>query len=1825
MCDTSQVREGHTVRPPAQKLQEAERQPGTAELTVYCASLDGTSGNVHGCFQTREAHAYLNRRVSNILSQIKCSSSASHYDRHRVEIDELLRCDAPMGFTPSMVLSGIPKILHLLTEAVRTRQLQDTNVVDTQAMRALSPLRKSRRNSLVLNPFIKPTCSGNGRPNQRRSGAALGHEGPHQGIESVCGNGCPVQASSKSLDITAFLPPLVRRPERTDPAVKSQTVVTTARSVESSKLSPEVKMLSFPAASSSLKKNTWDCGLLARKRLDTSIEGAGAGETSPQATQLDSSRKQQSSTGAEETTTQRCINSAESDEYTPLLPDIPSAIEAMLFHCALPLVCLTPEDHSLRAAAVRALVSAMSSLVSITWNQNENLYQTLQAKDSDKDSEDGSSSKCSSELDSNEQLDNAEKSCIKACSRIRRTALQSLLVLLFMVSEENETDLNKHFASRDKKFYEAHGADEPQDPLLDAAVDFVLECKQLSMQDTNKDKDERTRSSSAGSLFAIKSKDREFMLNKRRSVGVCSSSSQHFDALRRLSYMTRLSVYNNTVALDMLLPLLKRWTFLLNYHVQDNDIVDSVRASILNASSFSPHNVENLKQKEARASIMIAQELGSQLHAGPASEAPVAPAAATDPPPVVVKSTVISSEDMEEICLLLRIALQLSKYKHHAMCASYIVPNVEFQCDITPCSLPVLLCLTMARCVEGDKCLPLCIESLWNLLEVIPDETMQRIFLHTRCETAFASNDHTSVVSSVYSGADRNKEDTSNSEKKSTECHSAPSPAWLTASESLLRSFIQLLLTGHRLRHREMRNDILVLMQIMLKRHTGFLIDVSKGVHRPNEASQQSLFLPHTTVKAINSMAITVFDLTCGAELQTCGRTAKLTGCPVDDLMRNHTVLSPTTRKENLQFKVLGWRMLEAFHAWQHALPTIASHHRLLQTQMGSNSAIATSTIGEGANLPNLDLCGLGFIEALLMYVDTNCNNKYVVAWSKEDLMDLQEEAWSILLTLVESAVQLRMCNNNVISASQTDCPKSETQGYRSEETIEKENEMFLLGADEIFVSKNGIKTTIRYIQETMYDGVSATTNSAFRLLSVLSRCDAHRAALLGAKEPTSPCVEEPQPVLLVIVVQVIQWCLQCVERRARLGNTASSIPPYSKSGNALNRAFSSKTNSNNYSKRSNEWSCKSEARSVHSLRDDKEKIKTKRQMEQEPHKASSCASANSHEIASTTTANDSPLHFPAQIADVLLNCLILLYNVTGGTASQQAETQNAFIAMNGVSLILKLIWNSLTPLETGKARFFVRKKNDEQLCAALNCVRVFIRGNKESQAQFVQEDGVHVLLAVVEALAHGSKGAEHFSVENRHPSLPLVLAILSDLLYECADARDVFVKWCSYEVENKEVADDHRVNAVQLLLRLWEEDFSVVTNNVEWPLLTSHDITPVRETSVAQGSNLKKSCDVDGGSMVSRKTSPNSMSFTKPCSILANLRHADETVSGEIDNGKEGPPVDVPLFHANTWGLELLGLRGRACVGAELRRRYAELEKRERSFFDTSVCPFSSSQSWERLSTSICRTLGLRVFVYSCLAAAGFERIASMKLNPMERVKLLHITALPSICKDEVWGAIAESVDMRGRAIVIPVANSGFDDMTDFCGNVLSTPPTTSLISPIEPDLENLVKVLRDVDARSEELYRLTRVSIDTNTAHEVEEAQRCLFSLLRRDKNDPAPWSYLELGCVYSAGSVSSAKSGASFAFGRASFRSERGASVDAKNHLLHESAGGGVAGGVGVQVTTGKGEWKDESTQTPNVSNKVSILKKRKEMQEMIKRSFQYCTPLQPNQLLLSKYNM
>ncbi|PBJ72525.1 hypothetical protein BCY84_15376 [Trypanosoma cruzi cruzi] len=1636
-----------------QQLQSPKCRSDNAELTVSCAISEVLNSGVQSSRPTLDAHLYLRRRVSEIVHQIRGASSAHHFYRHVVEIDELLRCDAPMGFTPSMVLAGVPDILYLLSDAVKKGYLPYPMESSTSTVQALAPVRRGPVATETIRRGLNAVP-----PATTMGAAASSFTLPMEEIEerkkprSCIASKSAARARGKNDtgggemaadDLLPFLPPLLHR--STSPKPMAALPGSTEDEVAFSPGTDGRRRPTVRLQSQQSKVRPCDKVARSRKRIGTRMSTTssavvGATQSLTCLSLLPEKQQQQEQTERSD----HELSHGSLAPHIPILRDIPSALQALLYHCALPLVCLTPEDQRQRATAVHTLASAMASMLRVKLepvNANLAVYPTVTAE----------VNKSVNEVDHNkgsEQKMNASKMNFQEISLgIRRAALSSLNALMTHLDAEELTCVNQHFASRDKKRYETTDAARLLHATSGGKRYQVGITKGQAFENTSIPKNSQATGSGSSMDQIIRSVD-SYVKPPRESSGK-----------GRVQRTEPMSVYNGAVALDVFLPLLERWTIILRDDVPENALLDSSRLLYHHPALVQAGGMEKREEEEEKNNMVVA--LTTTFDDG------ISPLLQRNSEGffVFVSKTRMADVDAEEIYLLLRVCFHLSTYKQHAL--YLIAPDKSSNATCT--SLAVLLCLTMARCAEGDKCLSLCVEFLWNLLEVVPEETVSAILQHGIQSEASKRYEKGRPLSS------------------------------LSACESLLYCFIQILLTGYRIRQRELRNDMVLFFTMILKTDTAVLIKKKETLQKSAGAAAYTP-LPRSTIYAINVFATTIFDIVCGPELGVSGKTAQMTQRPAETFLRYHTALSPTTRVENLQFKLLGWRMLETFHEWQKA--------RLILEYLCCGNACATRDVvvddnanghdgvGEQGNADDtlvFDVCRHGFINVLLLYVDLMCSEEAVVTWTREELLTLQKEAWFVLLGLMESAVfssfSFSHDDKERSNMSLLALPASAVNSMREEEVVAK---LPLVKADTQFIEAGGIQCALHYIRDVTTRDAEEMMCLAVGVLSVLSRHPEHRSKMLAATTVTSPSTSSPtesDSLLLLVILHVI-------EKTFQRGSPVEVLP----SALALTKADTNSkrlTHSSNTHHLGGIGSTRSGAGNGHSL------MRRKGKSEHSQHRVETAMkpSFTMAESKIISESNGNGKHCcTAFETDVVTQCLSLLSNVVVGKKSEISMTQQAFLSLGGVPLLLSLVRNLLAAFCSNS--FFSSNGSggrNELLLAVLGCFRAFILGNEVAQRQFVHEDGVHVLLSLIAAFvgwwqensmkSHDASAADDISL------LAPTLTILADLLHESNEAQEEFLRWSTYKMQSpKDMEDNGCTNATQLLLRLWEEE--------EEENLAQITMDTLPKGLVNWGDNIEDNDpfnmgDSEKGVVTDVPEEKKKRLSNDRAGPVAGRR---DLLAKEVDEsyGDCNEPVVLPILHSDRWGLGLIGIHDRNSVKTELQNRHKELEDVDLEEVHSGTSPNAITQrARRRLAASLHSVLGMHAKVYACLAAVGFARLIHVKTSAVERVKLLHAAALPSLCEDEVWGAIAELVDLHNDAVVLPLQKDG-NDQGD--GETETPPRRDFLVNPIIPDSYQLVKVLLDVEARATELKHLSKVCIHTHIAQWDEATQRFLLSRLRQ-----------------------------------------------------------------------------------------------------------------------------
>ena len=220
------------------------------------------------------------------------------------------------------------------------------------------------------------------------------------------------------------------------------------------------------------------------------------------------------------------------------------------------------------------------------------------------------------------------------------------------------------------------------------------------------------------------------------------------------------------------------------------------------------------------------------------------------------------------------------------------------------CGACGLLVRTMEVCERGDRRVALAIEVLWALLELCPHEAAARC-----CDAA--------------------------------------------TIEALYQAFVECLSVGYKLKERELRNDLIVVVTAI------------------SEAPEAAALL--------GPFAEILLELSCGNERHG-GHSASPFINP-----KHHYTLS----NEDQQAKTLAWGFLA----------------RLCQQSTAAAAALAAEGDEEGAEAvasAASTVLEWGFVDVLVSYLDVHCDQPAVVRWSTPQLLDLQEQALLILVQVAE-------------------------------------------------------------------------------------------------------------------------------------------------------------------------------------------------------------------------------------------------------------------------------------------------------------------------------------------------------------------------------------------------------------------------------------------------------------------------------------------------------------------------------------------------------------------------------------------------------------------------------------------------------------------------------------------------------------------------------------------------------------------------------------------------------------------------------------------------------
>ncbi|KPA82060.1 hypothetical protein ABB37_03223 [Leptomonas pyrrhocoris] len=185
----------------------------------------------------------------------------------------------------------------------------------------------------------------------------------------------------------------------------------------------------------------------------------------------------------------------------------------------------------------------------------------------------------------------------------------------------------------------------------------------------------------------------------------------------------------------------------------------------------------------------------------------------------------------------------------------------------------------------------------------------------------------------------------------------------------------------HSLAHREMRDDLVTLLALLLRYDAQFCEDTLTACRAAADARPQPsdpfeeddgstdtctpLFLTTATVEAINAIVALMFETTCGAELSAGnataatpknseqapaahGAAARPSALLSEEAVRSYALrfqsvsISAARRREVVEFKKYGWQLLEVHFEWQLAHLTLREYVKLHDATDAASSPPST-------------------------------------------------------------------------------------------------------------------------------------------------------------------------------------------------------------------------------------------------------------------------------------------------------------------------------------------------------------------------------------------------------------------------------------------------------------------------------------------------------------------------------------------------------------------------------------------------------------------------------------------------------------------------------------------------------------------------------------------------------------------------------------------------------------------------------------------------------------------------------------------------------------------
>ncbi|KAK7197605.1 hypothetical protein NESM_000711100 [Novymonas esmeraldas] len=494
---------------------------------------------------------------------------------------------------------------------------------------------------------------------------------------------------------------------------------------------------------------------------------------------------------------------------------------------------------------------------------------------------------------------------------------------------------------------------------------------------------------------------------------------------------------------------------------------------------------------------------------------------------------------------LLRIAYQViaAEQQEASSGGTRATPRTHL---LPPLLIPVavrtlsLVCASRRMACRAVSYAQLCVDVLWGASLLAPSESARQLVYGVAARPA------TTAAAAVTASGSGN---VSAAHSSRIEANSPVTDLFL----ALLHQFNE----GHSAAHCELRDDLVCLLANLLRYDTQYVEDelatrrgAGSGARRtsldslsclstsPSSAAAgvTPMSLSVATAEALNAVAALLFETTCGAELMVSPHSASSNAAAAADeeeatasallsldAARRHALrfqsiaTSVARRRELLDFKICGWQLLEAHCSWQLAHLTYREYvhyHDTASHVAGKASAASaphhhhhqrTAPVGQvtgedagdevvTAALWGVQLSQLGFLDVLLLYVDTRTDEAAVVAWTREELLLLEVEAWQLLTSMILFAQHLdaksgglrvrrhRRYEHKPSSASlqlrrqrQSDGPSSQSvsleaggephDGDSDADDLDDDRSGVLYGADMHFIAAGGVQVALHYLR----------------------------------------------------------------------------------------------------------------------------------------------------------------------------------------------------------------------------------------------------------------------------------------------------------------------------------------------------------------------------------------------------------------------------------------------------------------------------------------------------------------------------------------------------------------------------------------------------------------------------------------------------------------------------------------------------------------------------------------------------------------------------------------